>query len=200
MRRVLDLTLSAALVVVLVPLFALLALAVRVSSPGPALYRQERYGRDMRQFTLLKFRTMYHDASDELHRAYIASLAAGEEAASEGVYKLVHDPRVTRVGKFLRKTSLDELPQLLNVLVGHMSLVGPRPALDYELDHYEPRHFDRFAVEPGLTGLWQVSGRSELGFREMLELDADYANAVSPRLDLGILFRTPLALVRHRAA
>lgn len=184
--------------VVLAPLLAAIALLVRVDSRGPAVFRQERLGRDRRPFRVLKFRTMRVDAEDALHRAYIRQLAQGD-ATADGLRKLTRDPRVTRVGRMLRATSLDELPQLLNVVAGDMSLVGPRPALEYELEHYRPEHFDRFIVRPGLTGLWQVSGRAELGFTEMLDLDAEYARTTSPRLDLWILVRTPPALVGRTA-
>jgi exopolysaccharide production protein ExoY len=136
--------------------------------------------------------------SPDLHRHFIARLA--ETGGDCGLKKLVEDPRVTRVGRFLRRTSVDELPQLLNVVAGHMSLVGPRPAIAYELEHYYPAHFDRFAVRPGLTGLWQVSGRNALGFSEMLDLDSEYTRSVGPVADLRILARTPAALLSRRAA
>jgi lipopolysaccharide/colanic/teichoic acid biosynthesis glycosyltransferase len=154
----------------------------------------------MHEFQVMKFRTMSQDASPELHRQYIAQLMTAENEDDDGLKKLTNDPRVTRVGAFLRKTSLDELPQLLNVVAGQMSLVGPRPALGYELDHYDAVHFDRFQVRPGLTGLWQVSGRSELGFRQMLDLDAQYARESSPVQDLQILLKTPITLLRRHAA
>ena len=197
-KRVVDVLIAAALLVVLLPLLALVALAIRLDSRGPAIFRQERLGRQMRGFTVLKFRTMDHGAPAELHERYIASLMAGE--VEDDVKKLTRDPRVTRVGRFLRKTSLDELPQLINVVAGEMSLVGPRPALEYELGHYEALHYDRFLVRPGLTGLWQVSGRSGLDFREMLELDRRYALDHGPALDARILLTTPVALVRKPAA
>ena len=180
------------------PLFLLVAVAVRLDSRGPALFRQERLGRDRRPFRVAKFRTMRMDASDEAHRAYIAQLAAGE-VMGDGLRKLTDDPRVTRVGRVLRATSLDELPQLLNVVAGDMSLIGPRPALQYELEHYASHHFERFAVRPGMTGLWQVSGRAEVGFTEMLELDVEYARSHGPLLDLTILLKTPGALIGRTA-
>jgi lipopolysaccharide/colanic/teichoic acid biosynthesis glycosyltransferase len=192
--------LSTVLLLVMLPVLLLVALAVKLDSRGPVLFRQKRFGRDMREFSVMKFRTMRHGASEELHKEYIRQLMAAEADEDTGLKKLTRDPRVTRVGAFLRRTSLDELPQLLNVVLGQMSLVGPRPALAYELEHYEPAHFERFAVRPGLTGLWQVSGRSELGFREMLDLDAAYAREAGPRMDLQILARTPITLVRRHAA
>jgi lipopolysaccharide/colanic/teichoic acid biosynthesis glycosyltransferase len=199
-KRVLDVSLSVVLLIVMLPILLLVALAVKLDSRGPVLFRQRRYGRDMREFPVMKFRTMHHGVSDELHKEYIRQLMAAEPDEQDGLKKLTRDPRVTRTGAFLRKTSLDELPQLFNVVAGQMSLVGPRPALAYELEHYEPTHYERFAVRPGLTGLWQVSGRSELGFREMLDLDAAYARDAGPRMDLQILARTPITLVRRHAA
>lgn len=198
-KRALDVTMALALLLILVPVLVTIAILIRRSSPGPVLFRQERYGRGRRPFTVLKFRTMDDGVSDDLHRRYIATLVISDSGL-DGLKKLTGDPRVTRVGAVLRRTSLDELPQLVNVLRGEMSLIGPRPALDYELEFYEPEHFDRFAVRPGLTGLWQVSGRSELGFCEMLDLDARYAQQTGPMLDASILLRTPGAVVRGRSA
>jgi lipopolysaccharide/colanic/teichoic acid biosynthesis glycosyltransferase len=144
---------------------------------------------------------MRAEASPELHRLFVAELCRdeGQLLDDDSVKKLTHAPRVTRVGRVLRALSIDELPQLFNVLLGEMSLVGPRPALEYELEHYQQDHFARFNVRPGLTGLWQVSGRNLLGFTEMLELDAEYANEASLSTDLKILARTPLAAFRHAA-
>jgi lipopolysaccharide/colanic/teichoic acid biosynthesis glycosyltransferase len=142
---------------------------------------------------------MRADASPEMHRAYIERLARGD-IAEDGLQKLTDDPRVTRLGRFLRRTSLDELPQLINVVRGHMSLVGPRPAIEYELAFYGPQHHERFSVRPGLTGLWQVKGRSELGFREMLDLDVEYASHCGLKTDAEILLRTPRAVLSRRAA
>lgn len=192
--------LATVLLVALSPLLVLCAFAIRLDTPGPLFFRQERYGRGRRAFVVLKLRTMRDGASSDLHRRYIAHLALTGVAVGPGLKKLTHDPRVTRVGRFLRRTSLDELPQLVNVLRGEMSIVGPRPALRYELEHYGPEHFTRFDVRPGLTGLWQVSGRNGLSFLEMLALDAEYARTCSPRVDAKILLRTPLALVRANAA
>lgn len=197
-KRAVDVVGAALGLLVLSPLLGALALAVRLDSRGPVLFRQERLGLARRPFRVAKFRTMRTGSSDALHRAYIAQLARGE-VEGESLRKLTEDPRVTRVGRFLRATSLDELPQLLNVLRGEMSLVGPRPALGYELEHYAPRHFERFTVRPGMTGLWQVSGRAELGFTEMLDLDVEYARTTGPWTDLRILLRTPGALVGRTA-
>jgi lipopolysaccharide/colanic/teichoic acid biosynthesis glycosyltransferase len=197
-KRAIDVVGAAVLLVVLSPMLILTAVAVRLDSRGPALFRQERIGLGGATFRVAKFRSMRADADDELHRRYIEQLAAGE-GAEDGLKKLTADPRVTRVGALLRSTSLDELPQLLNVLAGDMSLIGPRPALAYELEHYRPQHFERFAVRPGMTGLWQVSGRANLGFMEMLDLDAQYARSGGPAMDVRIALLTPRALVGRTA-
>lgn len=199
-KRLVDVLLATVALVVLSPLLALLAVAVMLDTPGPALFSQRRHGRGLRTFMVLKFRTMHDGASPELHRSYIADLARAGGDDGPGLKKLTADPRVTRVGRLLRASSLDELPQLVNVLRGDMSIVGPRPALPYELDHYRPEDFARFEVRPGLTGLWQVSGRNSVSFFDMLSLDAQYARISSPRIDAVILLRTPLALVRGNAA
>lgn len=191
---------SFVLLILIAPLLLLVAALIKLDSPGPVLFRQARVGRHGELFTVLKLRTMQDKSSAELHRRYIMALANGDPAGDTGLKKLVNDPRVTRVGAFLRRSSLDELPQLINVLRGEMSIVGPRPALAYELEFYEPEHFDRFDVRPGLTGLWQVSGRSELGFLPMLALDSKYARTTGPRVDAMILLRTPLTLLRKNAA
>lgn len=182
----------------LVPLLLIVSAAVLIDSRGPLLFRQRRYGRDMKPFTVLKFRTMVDGASTDRHRDFIASLAAGE-TNGDGLKKLVDDPRVTRVGRLLRRFSIDELPQFINVLTGSMSLIGPRPAIEYELQHYQPRHYERFGVLPGLTGLWQVSGRSQIGFNEMLDLDVEYARTTGFLLDMKILAKTPVAAVSGAA-
>jgi lipopolysaccharide/colanic/teichoic acid biosynthesis glycosyltransferase len=191
---------AGALLVAALPLLVTIAVAIKLDSAGPVIFRQRRLGRYRVPFNVLKFRTMTAGAPSEPHRRYIAQLASdGSGAPVGGLKKLTPDPRVTRVGAVLRKLSLDELPQLVNVLRGEMSLVGPRPALEYELEHYRPEHYERFAVRPGLTGLWQVSGRSRLGFQEMLDLDVQYVRQRSARLDAWILCRTPRALLGHTA-
>jgi lipopolysaccharide/colanic/teichoic acid biosynthesis glycosyltransferase len=195
-----DIAIALVLLLLLSPLLVLAAIAVMLDTPGPLLFRQERYGRGRRLFVVYKFRSMYDDVSPDSHRRFIARLATDEAGAGAGLKKLTCDPRVTRVGAFLRRTSLDELPQLVNVLRGEMAIVGPRPALAYELEFYESEHYERFIVRPGLTGLWQVSGRSEIGFLGMLDLDVEYARSNSPHLDAKILLRTPVALLRGKAA
>jgi lipopolysaccharide/colanic/teichoic acid biosynthesis glycosyltransferase len=197
-KRVFDVVFCIVALVALVPLLLVVAAAIKLDSRGPLLFRQRRYGRELRAFTVLKFRTMEHGVSAAAHRDYIAKLAREGDDESE-LKKLTNDPRVTRVGAVLRRLSLDELPQLLNVIGGSMSLIGPRPALEYELEHYDARHFERFDVRPGLSGLWQVSGRNRLGFREMLDLDVEYARTAGPATDVRIFVLTPLAMIRSAA-
>lgn len=214
LKRGIDLLVGLALIALLLPVMLVVALIVKLDSRGPALFRQRRLGRSMEPFTVLKFRTMAVDSSPELHQRYIEQLAGstngngatggvGNDSAngkSNGdLKKLTADPRVTGVGRVLRRTSLDELPQLFNVVGGSMSLIGPRPALEYELKHYKPTHYRRFDVRPGITGLWQVSGRNRLGFHEMLDLDVEYSEGATLTTDIGILARTPKAALRHAA-
>jgi lipopolysaccharide/colanic/teichoic acid biosynthesis glycosyltransferase len=200
--RALDIAGAAVLLVILAPVFLALAAAIRLDSPGRALYRQRRVGRDLDPFTVNKFRTMHSGAGHETHRQFVIGLIAGQQTqdAEPNFFKIANDDRVTRVGRFLRKSSLDELPQLWNVLRGDMSLVGPRPPIPYEVEHYPPHWFDRFAVKPGMTGLWQVSGRSELGLEEMVALDVEYARSRSLWLNLKILARTVPAVFAGRGA
>jgi len=191
-KRAIDVIGSLIFLALLSPLLLAIAIAILLSTGRPVLFRQVRLGRGMHEFRVLKFRTMKLDSAPDMHIEYIAKLATGQ-ADEEGLKKLTEDPRITRVGRLLRRLSLDELPQLLNVLRGNMSLVGPRPALEYELRHYEERHYERFAVKPGITGLWQVSGRNTIGFTEMLDLDAEYARSGNVLTDLKILVKTPVA-------
>lgn len=201
--RTLDVLVAAAMLLLLLPVMLLIAALIRIESRGPAIFRQRRVGRDQVPFTVNKFRTMYHGASHQVHQEFVLSLIAGDVPSdgSDGPrYKLSADPRITRVGRVLRKTSLDELPQLLNVLLGHMSLVGPRPAIPYEVENYPPHWFGRFAVKPGVTGLWQVSGRSEVSLEQMIALDLEYVQRRSPWLNIRILLRTIPAVVSLRGA
>lgn len=207
--RALDVAVSAVLLLVLVPVFLIVAAAIRLDSRGRVLYRQSRVGRNQEPFIVNKFRTMHSGAGHETHREFVIGLIAAREQASHetqaerdesNFFKMANDTRVTRVGRFLRKSSLDELPQLWNVLRGDMSLVGPRPPIPYEVEHYPPHWFDRFAVKPGMTGLWQVSGRSELGLEEMVALDVQYARSRSLWLNLKILARTVPAVFAGRGA
>jgi lipopolysaccharide/colanic/teichoic acid biosynthesis glycosyltransferase len=198
--RLVDVVAAGVLVVVLAPLLLLIAVAVRFDSPGPAFFRQVRVGRGRQPFTMLKFRSMTVGGDDRAHREQIARELAGEDASADGSWKLAADVRVTRVGALLRRTSLDELPQLFNVLGGSMSLVGPRPCLGWEADQFPARYADRFAVRPGITGLWQVSGHSTLGTLDMLRLDAEYARAWGFWTDIRILLLTVPVLLRTDGA
>jgi lipopolysaccharide/colanic/teichoic acid biosynthesis glycosyltransferase len=202
-KRVLDVVLASVALVVTAPLQLLVAVVVMATSRGGPLYRQTRVGKDERPFAMLKFRTMHAGCDDSVHRAYVLRLLSEEVApvgGPEGLYKLGDDPRVTPVGRFLRRTSLDELPQLVNVLRGEMSLVGPRPVLPWEAELLSPRHRARFRVLPGMTGMWQTSGRSHLPMREGFELDVRYVEERSLRLDLLILLRTVPAVLERGAA
>jgi lipopolysaccharide/colanic/teichoic acid biosynthesis glycosyltransferase len=198
-KRAVDLLGAALLLILLSPVLLVAAAAVRATSRGPIMFRQVRVGRDGTTFTMLKLRTMRTDASDSVHRAYVASLLRGEVDPVDGLYKLQADNRITRIGGFLRRTSLDELPQLWNVLCGHMSLVGPRPCLPWEVDLFPPWALRRFEVRPGLTGLWQVSGRSRLSTLEGLVLDVRYVEEQTQLADLLILVRTLGAVVDRGA-
>lgn len=206
-KRVMDVVGSALALIMCSPLFLLAALAIKVTSKGPVLFKQQRVGYHGRRFTFLKFRSMRIGNDPGVHREYVTKLIAGqaerEVAAGDGVavYKLANDSRITRIGKFLRRSSLDELPQLLNVLKGEMSLVGPRPAIPYELAAYETWHRRRvLEVKPGITGSWQVNGRSRVKFDEMVRLDLQYAKRWSPWTDINILFRTPRAVFKGDGA
>ena len=200
-RRGLDILVAGiALAVLALPLL-LIAVAIRLDSSGPALFRQRRLGRGMRSFTMLKFRTMTSDADTAPHREYVRSLIDGEARPDGGLYKISVDDRITRIGGFLRAWSLDEIPQLINVLLGQMALVGPRPVIPYEAEMYPEPYLRRFDVKPGLTGLWQVSGRNERTYHEMVRFDIEYAEAASLLLDLRILAKTmPVVLSRQGAA
>jgi lipopolysaccharide/colanic/teichoic acid biosynthesis glycosyltransferase len=192
-KRLFDLVVASLCLLLLSPVLLVAAILVRVTSPGSALFRQTRLGRHGRPFVLYKFRTMYTDCPDDIHREYVRKLLVDDRppaGGERGLFKLEYDPRVTRVGRLLRRTSIDELPQLFNVIRGDMSLVGPRPALAWEAEMFGPGHFRRFLVPPGLTGLWQVSGRNSLTMRQGLVLDLEYVEKQSFVLDLKILLKT----------
>ncbi len=188
--RALDLTASIVALIVLALPLAVIALLIRMTSSGPALFQQQRVGLGGQVFTMYKFRTMRTGVGDEMLREMIAAELRGEDTSSNGSYKLDSDPRVTGIGVFLRKTSLDELPQLINVVFGDMALVGPRPCLEWEAEMFPAEFRPRFSVRPGLTGLWQISGRSNMSTLEMLHLDLSYVRQRGLRTDLGILLRT----------
>ncbi len=203
-KRIFDLVVASVLIVCLLPVFFFCAVLVWRSSPGPVLFRQPRIGAKGREFTFLKFRSMRVDADPSIHREYVAKFINGEaeqhKAGNGSMFKLVADPRVTRAGQFLRKTSLDELPQLFNVVRGNMSLVGPRPPIPYELENYRPEHYRRLAVKPGITGLWQISGRSHTTFEEMIALDLEYIRRASLLTDLSVLIKTLPVVLNQRGA
>lgn len=201
-KRAIDITVSLFALVFLLPLFLLIASAIRATSKGPVFFRQRRIGQYGKSFVFLKFRSMHVNNDAGAHKAYVQQLIAGKadkqpaNGNGEGVYKLTCDPRITRVGAFLRKTSLDELPQFINVLRGEMSLVGPRPPVPYEVEAYDIWHRRRLLeAKPGITGLWQISGRSRVKFDDMVRLDLRYARTCSPWTDMKILWRTPGAVV-----
>jgi len=194
LKRLLDLLLASLGLLATLPIWLVIVVAIKRDSPGPAIFVQERVGVQGRRFRFYKFRSMYADAE---HR--LAELQANNEVSGP-VFKMRSDPRVTKVGGLLRRTSLDELPQLLNVLKGEMSLVGPRPPLPKEVEEYRPSDAIRLSVKPGLTCLWQISGRSTVGFDEWMEFDRDYVRRMSLQLDMSILMRTVWAVVSCRGA
>jgi exopolysaccharide biosynthesis polyprenyl glycosylphosphotransferase len=200
LKRSFDLIVAALTIVLLFPLWLVIALLIKLDSKGPVFYTQERVGMDGRLFLLYKFRTMKAGADPQLHREYQKAFIAGRAEANVGndskpTYKLLADPRITKVGKLLRRSSLDEVPQLLNVLLGDMSIVGPRPPIPYEVEAYELWHRKRLDMKPGLTGLWQVSGRNRLPFEEMVRLDLFYIENWSLLLDLKIILRTAFVMI-----
>ncbi|MGH9353181.1 MAG: sugar transferase, partial [Terriglobia bacterium] len=206
-KRSIDFLASLTMLALSSPLLAMIAVAIKLTSRGPVLFRQERLGQYGRPFTFLKFRSMYVNSDSTIHREYVKQFisgTAGQHPANGNgstAYKLTKDPRVTRLGRLLRKTSLDELPQLFNVLMGQMSLVGPRPPVPYEFSSYETWHRRRLLeARPGITGLWQVSGRSQTKFDEMVRLDLRYAKSWSLSLDFKILLQTPRAVFSGEGA
>jgi len=206
-KRAMDIAGSAVMLLLCAPIFVAIAVAIKLSSQGPVFFRQQRVGQFGQHFTFLKFRSMRTNNDHSVHKEFITKFIASQASRQstngngEGVFKLTNDPRITPVGRFLRRTSLDELPQFLNVLGGEMSLVGPRPPIPYELAAYQTWHRRRvLEVKPGITGLWQVTGRSRVNFDEMVRLDLRYATSWSPALDFTILMRTPLAVIRGDGA
>jgi exopolysaccharide biosynthesis polyprenyl glycosylphosphotransferase len=201
LKRAIDLVGASVGLVLTAPLFLWVSWRIRRESPGPVLYRQTRLGANMEEFTMLKFRTMRADADHSSHHAYIERSMNGDHVAGAGeLYKLDRSDVVTPTGHWLRRTSLDELPQLINVLQGTMSLVGPRPCLPYETEHFAPHHFERFQALPGITGLWQVKARAQASFAEALEMDVVYVRDWSIGLDLSLILQTPGEVLRQRKA
>jgi len=200
-KRAMDIVGSLLALLLFAPVLSAIALAIRLTSKGPVLFRQKRVGQHGEEFVFFKFRTMHVNNDPRVHQEYVRQLIAGSaqrhpgNGNGKGVYKLTKDSRITSVGRFLRRSSLDELPQLFNVLRSEMSLVGPRPAIAYEVEAYDTWHTRRiFEAKPGITGLWQVNGRSRVNFDEMVRLDLQYARTWSPWMDLKILMRTPVAM------
>ena len=202
-KRLLDLLIASVCLALVSPLLAAVAIIVLATSPGPALFRQPRIGRGRREFVLYKFRTMYDGNSSDAHREYVSKLLTDDHPPAggrDGLYKLEDDPRITRVGRLLRRTSIDELPQLINVLRGDMSLVGPRPVLPWEAELIGTTHSVRFLATPGITGLWQVSGRNRLTMRQGFDLDVEYLQRQSLAFDVRILLKTIPVVLSARDA
>jgi lipopolysaccharide/colanic/teichoic acid biosynthesis glycosyltransferase len=201
-KRLVDVSVSLVAIIFLAPLFPLIWLTVYLDSRGPVIFKQERIGRHGRVFTCLKIRTMYYGADQRVHQRAIERVWAGERISDDpdSHFKLADDKRVTQTGRWLRMTSMDELPQLINVLRGEMSIVGPRPAIAYELKHYQDWHHERHSVKPGITGLWQVRGRGGLDLNEMMKLDVEYARTWSVWLDLKIIALTVPTVLKARGA
>jgi lipopolysaccharide/colanic/teichoic acid biosynthesis glycosyltransferase len=205
-KRSIDIIGSTFALVFLSPVLFIIAIAIKLTSKGPILFKQQRLGQYGTRFTFLKFRSMYYQSDPKIHQNYVKQFISGRQdlgkpSGRKGIFKMQDDPRITPVGQFLRRTSLDELPQFLNVLKGEMSLVGPRPPIPYEIETYELWHRRRFLeVKPGITGLWQVEGRSRTRFDDMVRLDLKYARTWSPWLDIKILLRTPTAVLRGDGA
>jgi exopolysaccharide biosynthesis polyprenyl glycosylphosphotransferase len=207
LKRCMDIVGALVGILLFLPLMFLTAIAVKVTSPGPIIFRQPRLGKKGTRFSFYKFRSMYANGDDRIHRDYVTNLIKGNlEEINQGdkstpLYKMKSDPRITRVGKIIRKLSIDELPQFFNVLKGEMSLVGPRPPLPYEVEKYNPWHLRRILeVKPGITGLWQVDGRSKTSFDDMVRLDLRYAQNWSLWLDLKILLKTVRAVIHPKGA
>jgi exopolysaccharide biosynthesis polyprenyl glycosylphosphotransferase len=194
LKKIMDKVLSFLAVVLLSPVFLLVGLLVKISSPGPIFFYQKRVGKDGELFTMIKFRSMFIDAEDKLAEIRHLNEADGP------LFQVKNDPRITWVGKMIRKFSIDELPQFVNVLKGDMSIVGPRPALPKEVEEYQDWQIKRFCVSPGITGLWQIQGRNELTFDEMIKLDLEYIKNQSVFLDFKIILKTIPAVIKTRGA
>lgn len=209
-KRLTDTVLATVLLLLMLPVFLAVAIAIRTDSPGAVFFVQERVGArrrgrkgtgwEIRNFQMYKFRTMFHSTDQSAHRAYIEAFVGGQVEAKEDKFKLTNDKRITRVGRLLRKTSLDEFPQLFNVIRGEMSLVGPRPVPIYEAALYRDAHLERLCALPGITGLWQVMGRCQVPFEEMIRMDLEYVRNQSAWLDFKILLATIPAVVSGRGA
>ena len=217
-KRAIDLIITLSALILLIPVMAILSILIKLDSKGPVFFVQERVGSRLKNnngrffwqpvvFKCLKFRTMNPDADESIHQEYTKAFIGKNiektndlQGGETKTFKLLNDPRVTRVGYYLRKYSLDELPQLMNIISGDMSLVGPRPPIPYEVDEYKPWHFRRFETKPGLTGLWQVTARSSADFDEMVNLDIEYINNQSTWLDIKIILKTPRVVLSTEGA
>jgi lipopolysaccharide/colanic/teichoic acid biosynthesis glycosyltransferase len=200
-KRAVDIVGSLIAIVLLLPLFIIIAMVIKMGSPGPVFFKQTRVGEHGELFTFLKFRSMYANNNDSIHKEYVSRLIRGNAENNGGVFKITDDPRVTSIGKIIRRTSLDELPQFFNVLFGSMSLVGPRPPIPYETSQYDLWHFRRIMeCKPGITGLWQVEGRSQTTFDGMVRMDIEYIKKQSFLLDFKLIMKTPLALLSAKGA
>jgi lipopolysaccharide/colanic/teichoic acid biosynthesis glycosyltransferase len=202
LKRLLDIIIALSMVIILAPVMLVVAIAIKLDSKGPIIFRQTRIGKNHQPFTFYKFRSMCHNADSTVHKQFVQSLINGKTAESRcnGTYKLTTDKRITRVGKFIRKASLDELPQLFNIIKGDMTLVGPRPPIPYEVAEYKDWHHRRLDVTPGLTGLWQVEGRSLVSFDEMCAMDIAYVERRSLLLDLVLMVETIPVVLSGRGA
>jgi lipopolysaccharide/colanic/teichoic acid biosynthesis glycosyltransferase len=197
MKRLMDIVGASVALILFGPILVVIAIAIKLTSKGPVFLSQHRIGYHGKVFRFFKFRSMYIDAGSRLQKEFVQNLISEKfgKMGDEGTFKIKNDPRITPIGSFLRKTSLDELPQFFNVLAGTMSLVGPRPALTYEWQAYADWHRQRVSCKPGITGLWQITGRSRLTFDEMVKIDLEYASRQSPLLDLKVLLKTPLVVL-----
>jgi len=207
LKRAVDILGATVGLILFSPIMLVTSLAIKLTSPGPAIFTQNRFGKKGARFPFYKFRSMYSEVDDQVHREYVTNLIKGNhEKINQGdeetpLYKMKSDPRVTPVGKIIRKTSIDELPQFFNVLKGEMSLVGPRPPIPYEVEKYEPWHLRRILeIKPGITGLWQVDGRSKTSFDDMVRMDLRYVQSRSLWLDIKILLKTVRAVIRPNGA
>ena len=209
LKRTIDIVGSILALMIFSPLFLIIAILIKLSSKGPIFFRQERVGHFGKKFTFFKFRTMYVNNDQNIHREYINNFmrgeidhnSSGDNGRKECAYKLKNDPRVTPIGRFLRKSSLDELPQFINVLRGEMSLVGPRPPIPYELENYDIWHIRRILeIKPGITGIWQILGRSSTTFDDMVRMDIKYIREWSLWLDIKILLKTPWVVLTGKGA
>lgn len=200
LKRILDMVVASVMLIALAPVMVIVAIAIKLDSPGPVIFKQTRIGKNHKPFTFFKFRSMYHKVDTAVHQQFVKNLINGAAPAAGSTYKMTSDRRITRVGAFIRKTSLDELPQLFNVLNGTMSMVGPRPPIPYEVAEYKDWHHRRLAIAPGITGLWQVQGRSLVAFDDMVKMDIAYSERRSLLLDMALILQTVPAVLSGRGA